>query len=276
MTKYLITQLSDQYEIGVLSRGYGRKTTGFHVVETDSTAKNVGDEPLEIKLQFPRTTVTVCEDRALGIPQMLEHNEKINLVILDDAFQHQYVTPRVSIVLSAYLRPFFRDFVMPVGRLRERRKNIRRADMLVYTKAVSGARNHKTYNKPTYYSSESYEELRQVFGSESTEISEALVVSGIAHNQLFFSAMKEKVARIETQQYRDHHQYSNSDIDAIIDKAKSYNSTVVTTAKDWVKLKSFEDKLPADMRIFVQEVGVNMEQEEEFLTELKRRIDGKS
>ena len=275
MTRYLIDHLSPEYTIGVLSRGYGRKTTGFKVVETDSSATDVGDEPLEIKLQYPNVVVTVCEDRAMGIPQMLEHEPGIDLILLDDAFQHQYVTPAVSIVLSSYLRPFFKDYVMPVGRLRERRKNIKRADLLVYTKAVQGSRTYITFDKPVFYSSEQYDTLRQVFGSPSNLPSQALVVSGIAHNQLFSSAMENKFDRIKTRSYRDHHRYTAKDIQDILRASKEYDSTIVTTAKDWVKLKAFKSNLSEHVNVFVQGVRVYMENEEEFLKELKQRIHGK-
>lgn len=132
--EYFIQHLQEYVRIGVLSRGYGRNTRGYRLVQTNDHAELSGDEPVQIKRKFPDTAVAVSENRALGIPQLLKTNPEVQLILLDDAYQHRAIRPALSILLTDYNRPYYQDFLLPVGRLREWRGGARRADAIVVTK----------------------------------------------------------------------------------------------------------------------------------------------
>jgi tetraacyldisaccharide 4'-kinase len=135
MVEYLIRLLAPEFQLATLSRGYGRKTKGFRIAGAADTAATLGDEPYQLYKKFsPQVEVTVGEERAYAIPMILQERETIQAIILDDAFQHRSVTPGFSILLTEYGNPFFNDYVLPVGRLREAKSGADRADMVVVTK----------------------------------------------------------------------------------------------------------------------------------------------
>ena len=117
--EYLIRLLKDYIELAVLSRGYKRNTSGFLLVDSESNAKQVGDEPKQIKDKFPNVPVAVSESRSLGIPRLIRNFPDLKLILLDDAFQHLAVKPGLNILLTEYANPYSKDFLLPSGRLRE-------------------------------------------------------------------------------------------------------------------------------------------------------------
>ena len=134
-TEHLIRLLSKKFDIAVLSRGYKRKSSGFMVVETNSTSSQTGDEPLQIKKKFPSVMVAVDEKRVRGIEKILAISEKRpDVIILDDAFQHRYVTPSINILLIDFSRMITEDDLLPLGRLREPASNRDRANIIIVTK----------------------------------------------------------------------------------------------------------------------------------------------
>ena len=133
-TELLVTLLRDERRPAVLSRGYRRRTKGFRYVETTDTVAAAGDEPLQLKRKFPALTVAVDADRVHGIRQLMAAAEPPEVIILDDAFQHRRVRPSLSLLLIDYHRPLHRDHLLPRGRLRDRRNQLRRADVVCITK----------------------------------------------------------------------------------------------------------------------------------------------
>ena len=131
MIEYLIRFLKDDYQIGVLSRGYKRKTSGFREVLVSSKVEDVGDEPLQFKKKFPKIVVAVCANRREGIDRI---KSNVDLILLDDAFQHRKVNASKNILLTSYHKLYVNDCVLPVGNLRESKKGARRADIVVVTK----------------------------------------------------------------------------------------------------------------------------------------------
>lgn len=135
MVEYLVRLLKGQYKVATLSRGYGRKTKGFILASEQSTAASIGDEPMQFYRKFgAEVAVAVGEERAIAIPEILFHHSDTEVIILDDAFQHRKVGRDLNILLTAYHSPFFKDHVLPAGRLREARKGAHRADIVVVTK----------------------------------------------------------------------------------------------------------------------------------------------
>ena len=132
--EYLIRLLSSNYNIATLSRGYKRKSKGFVIAENNSSTNEIGDEPKQYKTKFPETLVTVCENRSLGITEILKSKIKIECVLLDDAFQHRSLKAGLNILLTDYKKLYTRDYVLPSGSLREFRYGAKRADVIIVTK----------------------------------------------------------------------------------------------------------------------------------------------
>lgn len=134
VAELLIERFSEHYRVGVLSRGYRRRTKGFVLSTLTSSARTIGDEPRQMKLKYPSVPVAVCEKRAEGIRLLRKAHPEIELIILDDAFQHRYVEPWVNILLMDYNNPVYRDRLLPWGRLRDTRNQIHRANFVLVTK----------------------------------------------------------------------------------------------------------------------------------------------
>jgi tetraacyldisaccharide 4'-kinase len=132
-TEHLIRLLSKKYKVAVLSRGYRRKTSGFHLANAQSTAQTIGDEPFQMFRKFPEATVAVDGNRRRGIKRLLELpvNHRPEIILLDDAYQHRYVTPSLSILLTNRQRLFSKDELLPAGRLREPAANSHRANIVI-------------------------------------------------------------------------------------------------------------------------------------------------
>ena len=168
MTEYLIRILCKDFKISTLSRGYGRRTKGLRFGSNDDTATTLGDEPYQLYRKFNhQVTVAVGEDRAFAIPNILQQFPETEIILMDDAFQHRFVKPQLSILVSEFNNPFYADFVMPFGRLREARKGVARADLIVFTKCPKEAtkeefdlriKESKKYagNKPIFFASIRY------------------------------------------------------------------------------------------------------------------------
>jgi len=261
--EYLVNLLKKKFEVATLSRGYKRKTTGFKIVETVSTAIEVGDEPLQIKNKFPNVTVAVCENRVVGAEKLLDLSNEIipDVVLLDDAFQHRRITPGINILLIDYNRQIKDDTLLPVGRLRESSTQMRRANIIIFTKCPNEITpimrrilmkdvGLMPYQK-LYFTTLSYQKLEPVFSAEKLgnsfykeKIFSILIVTGIASPMLVHNYLKQFSKRAEILSYPDHHNYSSDDIFSITQKFESINSKnkiIITTEKDAMRLKDCDN-----------------------------------
>ena len=258
-TEYVIDLLRYKYHIGMLSRGYKRRTKGFVLATSRSTPLDIGDEPYQIYQKYGRDiTVAVCEDRCTGIEELLRLDPRINLIVLDDAFQHRYVKPTVSIVLTEFNNPVFFDKLLPLGRLREPAKAIYRADMVVVTKCPAQLKaieyrifknNLKLFPfQKLFFSRFNYASLRPLFPDIRKDAPHmswlgpddaVLVLSGIANPRPLVRYLKGFKANVKVKVFPDHHNFNRKDLDAI---AKRFNELegkqkiIVTTEKDAVRL----------------------------------------
>jgi tetraacyldisaccharide 4'-kinase len=246
----LIANHYSEKKIGILSRGYGRKTKGFILVNDNHNSSDVGDEPLLFRKQLKTNCiVAVCENRHLGITEMLKLHPDIELIILDDAFQHRRILAGYSIVLSEFNKPFFKDFILPVGFLREWKCGLKRADVLVYTKCPEKfgtldrsvyIKKANNYVKRIHFSSISYKTLTPVNYSVQN-IKNVLLVSGIANpNPLI--AYLEKKYHIELMLFPDHHVFNETDLKEIHQKFDTFaldDKIILTTEKDVVRLDNY-------------------------------------
>lgn len=281
--EFLVELLHEKYRIGVLSRGYNRKTKGFRLASADSNAREIGDEPYQIFRKFADKgiMVAVCEDRCRGIERMRRIDPSLNLIILDDAFQHRYVKPSLSIVLTEHSRPVFEDEILPAGHLRESAKALHRADIVVVTKCPDDMKqiDYRIFSKNMnlypyqhlFFSKYSYGDLTPLFPDEVkivpslenlTGKDTIVVIVGIANPKPFVRRLKLSGAKVRGLVFSDHHNFSHDDIAAVIEKIKTASdpkrTIVVTTEKDAMRLRDFPG-LPAALkrRIFYVPITVN-------------------
>jgi len=278
--EYLINLLQENYRVGVLSRGYKRKTKGFFTVGKDSSAREAGDEPLQMKRKFPDVMVTVCEERAFGIPMMLLDDPRLDVIILDDAFQHRRVKAGLSILLSDFSNLFTRDHLLPAGNLREPQEGAKRADVIVITKCpieISEevksklAREVKQKNdQEVFFNALRYGEMYNLFQPEKTlnvsSINYGLLVTGIASSGNLFTTLKARIHSLDHLKFRDHHRYSLRDVKKMIQFVKSEKTEqkiILTTEKDGVRLLPFQQEfLIEGVEIYCVPVQVSFAAEE--------------
>ncbi len=259
--EYFISNYKTEFSIAVISRGYGRKTKGFRYVNSDDNAENVGDEPLQIKQKFKNILVAVGENRVGAIRKVLEENPHINLILLDDAFQHRYVKPSINILLTEYANPFWKDFVVPAGRLREFACGWKRADVIIITKcpeAIDLKISENLKSKPVYFSKIVYQNPVLIKGKLFKKI---ILITGIANPTLLLGYLKkDNYELIHHFNFSDHHNFSDSDLSIILSKADSESdSLILTTEKDWMRLKLFlENK---NLNLAYIPIGVEFENE---------------
>lgn len=252
MIEYLIRQLQPFIRVSVLSRGYKRKTKGYRNVTEDNDYTQVGDEPLLLKKKYPDTAVAVGEERALAIPQLLQNYDDIKLVLLDDAFQHRGVRPYINILLTDYHLRYTRDFLLPMGHLREPRASAERADVIVVTKcpndlAEEDMKNIRNEIRPTsdqklFFSTLKYHTAYNVFETSERILLDGKTVflmTGIANPEPIVNFLKEKKVDYFHRKFPDHFAFTKHDIATVIDsfeKMDSLKKVFLTTEKDLIRL----------------------------------------
>lgn len=260
--EYLVELLSPHFKVAVLSRGYKRKTEGFLIVDTGSNARNVGDEPLQIKQKFPQVTVVVDKDRVNGIKKMLSFEKEIrpDVILLDDGFQHRYVKPSLSILLVDSNRPVFEDRLLPMGALREPLKGKERASIVIVTKCdpdmqpidfriYTNGLNLFAYQQ-LYFTGFDYGMITPVFpeiqGEHQYQISDlrkkhVFLITGIASPQPLVDKLEHFIYNLYPKYFPDHHSFKEKDLQAIRDLVNSVNDNnkiILTTEKDAVRFKT--------------------------------------
>lgn len=248
--EYLVRLLRDEHKTAVVSRGYGRKTSGYIEVETNSNAEDVGDEPLQLKRKFQNIRVIVDEVRTHAIDTLLNEKCAPDIFLLDDAFQHRSVKAGLQLALVDYNRPIFNDFMMPMGRLREPRHNINRADIVIVTKCPDNLNENSRIafanklklinNQPIFFTKISYGNLMPINSIQTIDNlnnTKILVVSGIAQPERIYQYLHSKKVVFEKIEFADHHFFNNTDIESIRKKFKdSASQIIVTTEKDAMRL----------------------------------------
>ena len=261
-TEHLIQLLSKKFDIAVLSRGYKRKSRGFMIVETSSTSRQVGDEPLQIKMKFPSVTVAVDEKRVRGIEKILEMSEKRpDVIILDDAFQHRYVMPSINILLIDFSRMITEDDLLPLGRLREPASNRDRANIIIVTKCPGEIKPideriitkdlHIWPYQDLFFSCIKYGEMQPLFPEKVAEMKFSLdqdtgilLLTGIANPQSLRDQLLKTTKSVVSAEYPDHHPFSLKDMEQIASKFMAMAATkkvIVTTEKDTFRILEIEN-----------------------------------
>jgi tetraacyldisaccharide 4'-kinase len=248
MIEYLVHLLKDDYRVATLSRGYKRKTKGFQLADAFSTAGTLGDEPFQFYNKFKnKVLVAVDANRTNGIKQLKEFDNSLNVLLLDDAFQHRKVKAGLNILLTTYNSPYFIDYVLPTGNLREPRSGAKRANIIIITKCPNTlSKTEKSEfikkikpkeNQYVFFSEIAYS--NEIVSEESKKsidfVNNFTLVTGIANANPLVDFLKKKDLQFEHLNYKDHHEFSQEDI-LELDK----QALIITTEKDFMRLKQYK------------------------------------
>ena len=258
MVEYLIRLLEHRYHIATLSRGYKRKTKGYALAGPDTTALEIGDEPMQFHQKFPELPVAVGEERMVAIPQLLHDRPQTELIILDDAFQHRAVKAGLNILLTDYSNLFTRDFYLPTGDLRDLKSSYKRAEIIVVTKCkngISAAEKEKIRNEirpvngqKLFFTGLEYGDPWHFTNGDPKPLkaeTEVLLVTGIANPRPLKMMLEEKHKTYQMLQFPDHHIFTIDDWKEIIRKfeeIKANDKIILTTEKDAVRLDKFRQE----------------------------------
>lgn len=284
--EYLLSLLKKDFNTAVLSRGYKRKTKGFVLATNNTNSHDIGDEPFQIYQKNPDVVVAVDEKRVHGVGELCNLFPKLELILLDDAFQHRQIKAGLSILLTDYAHLYTRDYHLPSGNLRESKKGSRRADILIVTKCPvrMSAVKMKQFeielniaaHQSLFFSCYKYEDISPVFPDEKAkpwklkELHDSnigiLALAGIVYPGAFLKHLQKFSDTCEGLFFPDHHSFQEKDINAVVEKfndMKSSDSIIIVTEKDaariesnpkaWEMLKPKLYKLPIRVKILNNE-----------------------
>lgn len=257
--EYLVRLLQDKVKIAVLSRGYKRKSRGYVLAEEDTEMKEIGDEPFQMHQKFPGIYVAVDAKRVRGIQHLQDDKETkdVEVILLDDAFQHRYVKPGINILLVDYHRLIIYDKILPAGRLREPLSGKNRADIVIVTKCpkdlkpmefrvLTKAMNLYPFQK-LYFTCINYDKPIGIFNEqqldlESLKDKNVMLLTGIASPKQMEHDLTPMVKTLTSVSFGDHHHFKSKDIDRINEIFESMPEPrlIITTEKDAVRLRDSE------------------------------------
>lgn len=300
--EFIVSHLAYDYKVAVLSRGYKRKTKGFVLANSKSTPASIGDEPYQIFQKYGNAVVVaVCESRKKGIEELKKLYPELGLIVLDDSFQHRWVKPKISILLTDYSRPFYKDKILPLGRLRESARQVNRADMVIVTKCPEDLMpiNYRIASKDLdlmkfqklFFSRYEYGKLKPVFPEDARyDVSlnaldskdGVMLLTGIAHPRYFVRHFRNYPFRVKVDHFPDHHDFTRKDIIEIENKFKALpgqRKIIVTTEKDAVRLMH-NPYFPEDLKAFTFYLPVNVRMinaidDNNLIEEIKYEIEKK-
>jgi tetraacyldisaccharide 4'-kinase len=289
---WLAEQLSADFQVGILSRGYKRLTFGFRMAQPGDTYREIGDEPAWHARRVPQAALAVGENRIEGIPNMLSQRPDVEVVILDDAYQQLGIRPAVNILLTTFYRPYSRDALLPLGRLREPAAEQSRADIIIVTYCPAEALAHKAktlrmldihpephqkaflcsvrYTSPYHLLYEG--DFKTLKRTETI-----LLVTGIADATPLLDYLHSKGLEVHHLKYRDHHRYIESDIENIARNKtaleKKQPVVILSTEKDATRLLYVRDALQKyRLDIYIQPMYLDWGKEEALLLESVKDI----
>ena len=286
--EYLAGVLKDLFKVAVLSRGYKRDSKGFIIADADTPMHRIGDEPYQMKHKFPGVTIAVDKNRCHGIDSLIENDSKLDVVLLDDAFQHRYVKPGINILLVDYHRLIIYDTLLPAGRLREPLQGKDRADIVIVTKCpkelkpmeyrvITKAMSLYPYQR-LYFSTLEYDSLRAMYPDaqhaktrQLTDMKDChtLLLTGIGSPKQLEHDLAPVIDNITPLAFADHHQFRKKDIQLINETFNALPSPrcIITTEKDMTRLKDAEglsEEVKKNLYVLPVRVKFMQDQEELF------------
>jgi len=266
MVEYLIRLLEKDFKIATLSRGYKRKTKGYTLANAQTTAIEIGDEPMQFHSKFPHIPVAVGEQRIEAIPQLLHDHPELQAIILDDAFQHRMVNAGFNILLTDYANLYIHDFFLPTGDLRDEWLSAKRAKVIIVTKCPPDLSEEKRLKiirslrpKPyqsVFFTTIAYETPYHIVNKTTRTLQkedEVLLVCGIANPKPLKDYILQNVYTYYQKNYEDHHIFSIEDLNDIqkaFNDIDAHQKCIITTEKDGVRLQKYADLL-ADIPVYV-------------------------
>ena len=255
MVEYLIRKIDPLFELAVLSRGYRRNSSGFKMATIKTDYKVIGDEPRQIKLKYRHLPVAVGEQRVFAIPELLQAAPKTKVILMDDGFQHRSLKAFINIVLTNYNEPFWEDYLLPMGLLREPVSGLQRADIIVVTKCtedLSGDEQNKilekikaTKHQKVFFSFEHYWTPYNLFNpNEKLKLDHninAVLFAGIGNPSSLKEYTENHCKEVFWIGFDDHHKYSERDLEQILQVKQNtgLECILLTTEKDAVRLEPF-------------------------------------
>ncbi|UKM64792.1 tetraacyldisaccharide 4'-kinase [Flavobacteriaceae bacterium GSB9] len=277
MVEYLVKLLKEDKQIATLSRGYKRKSKGFQVADKYTTVETIGDEPFQFFNKFKDSiAVAVDADRQNGIEKLRALNNRPEVIILDDAFQHRKVKPGFNILLTTFANPYFKDIVLPTGNLREPRRGAKRADVIMVTKCPEHLNSTKKAaiidrisplsHQQVFFSSIVYSEilLAENKSLDVNTLNNFALVTGIANASHLVKFLKKKGLKFEHFNFKDHHNFEPQEIKTFVN-----NDVIVTTEKDFMRLKQFD---ALKEKLYYLPIQATIENEKEFNALIKRFV----
>ena len=279
--------LKNNYNIAILSRGYKRKSIGYLEANESQDYLSIGDEPMQFYLKFKKKIViVVCENRVYAIKKIQKKYPKTNLIILDDGFQQRKINSSFNIINSQFSKPFFDDFLFPYGFLREKRKNINRGDLLVFSKVLNNInstdfKNHiskslkyfKNENK-IFFSEIKYLKLVPLFEKNTSlnKINNFISVSSISDSKFFDKYLKSNYNIVKNYKFYDHHIFNEKEIDNIISSLDERTGLIITE-KDEPKFKIYKYKL-SNYSIFKLPIQISLiDKKNEFFNSINSYLN---
>ena len=291
-TEYLIRLLQKEHQVAVLSRGYKRKSKGFVLATPETTVEEIGDEPYQMKQKFPHVHIAVDADRCNGIEQLCAPGitPEVDVILLDDAYQHRYVKPGINILLVDYHRMINEDALLPAGRLREPERGKNRANIVIVTKCprdikpmdyriISKQINLYPYQK-LYFSTLTYGDLTPLLKSREETATrplnslgkdeKVLLLTGIASPKQLQHDLSQYTSHIETIAFPDHHAFNAKDMEAIKERFTQMGEgrkIIITTEKDATRLINhphLDDSVKESIYILPVEIEIMQKQQESF------------
>jgi tetraacyldisaccharide 4'-kinase len=285
--EYLIRLLKPDYNVATLSRGFGRKEKGFIIANNESTAFQIGDEPLQYYKKFGHEiTVAVDIDRVNGVKEICFNQPNTNVILLDDAYQHRSIKPGLNILLTDYNQPFWKDCILPVGNLRELKWGKKRADIIVVTKCPNFNSINKAQlikdikpakHQTIFFSKINYNPTLTPFFGEISQLNPltkyAIVVTGIANAKPLIDFIGKRYQILKHLNFSDHYQFKENDIDDIhklLVKFAEHKPIIITTEKDAMRLyrNDWKEKL-IDKPWFYQSIEIEIDDTAQFDKKIK-------
>lgn len=290
-TEYLIRLLQQEFQVAVLSRGYKRKSKGFVLATPETPMMQIGDEPYQMKRKFPHIHVAVDADRCNGIEQLCAPGitPEVEVVLLDDAYQHRYVKPGINILLVDYHRMIDEDALLPAGRLREPESGKSRANIVIVTKCPRNIKpmDYRIISKQTdlypyqklYFSTFAYGELTPLCPEDSSasrplesleKDERVLLLTGIALPEQLKQDLEKYVRHIETAIFPDHHAFTAKDLQAVkaqFEQMGEGKKLIVTTEKDATRLANhphLDEEMRKAIYVLPVEIEILQNQQESF------------